>query len=294
MLVLTLVYFAATAAVHHEPALPALWQAVKGTSAKADADVTFSLSVKQPERGLERIRQHALRASTPSDPLYGQFLATAEIDMLCKPDDADLSAVWDWATVGGCKVTFVREMATVACSKPQAEKLLGAEIRQVVNDLTKQSAVRAGSFTLPNQVDNAVTAVYGLHYLPLPPRRGVPSGVASGVKPAEVTPDVIRSVYSVGNAVGSSNVNNRQAVAEFQDQTMKDADLAAFFAKYVPSADKKDSVVYKFQGDPGEGTGTVPYSYTIGTVPYSLYTIGTVPYSLYTIRHTHDTLYRGR
>jgi subtilase family serine protease len=270
MRVVALAYVAAVvmAAVHHAPELPASWQEVKDISGNIDVNVTFALSVKQPEQGLERIRQYALRASTPNDSLYGRFLTTAEIDALCKPDEADLSTVWDWATAGGCEVTFVREMATIGCSKPHAEKLLGAEIRRVANDLTKQSALRAGSFTLPNHVDNAVTAVYGLHGLPLPPRRVLPSDVAAGPK---ITPDVLRSLYSVGTAVGSSNVNNRQAVAEFQDQTMKVADLTAFFAQYVPSADKKDAEVYRFQGDPGEGTEGVEagldIQYIMGVAP---------------------------
>lgn len=113
MRVLTLPYIvAATATVHREPTLPSSWQVIKDTSANTDVDVAFSLSVKQPEQGLERIRQHALRASTPKDPLYGQFLATAEIAALCKPADADLGAVRDWATSGGCKVTFVQEMVS--------------------------------------------------------------------------------------------------------------------------------------------------------------------------------------
>ena len=51
---------------------------------------------------------------------------------------------------------------------------------------------------------------------------------------------------------------NRAAVAEFQGQFMKDADLAEFFKSYVEEYTVGvDDVVYKFVGDANEQSGQV-------------------------------------
>ena len=78
-----------------------------------------------------------------------------------------------------------------------------------------QNLLRAKDFYLPNDVNNKVQGIFGLHGLPLPPRKekGAPS------QPASVTPSVIEQVYSIKDAKASGSLKNRQAVAEFQGQT---------------------------------------------------------------------------
>ena len=46
---------------------------------------------------------------------------------------------------------------------------------------------------------------------------------------------------------------NKQAVAEFQGQTMNETDLKTYFEKYVPSAQPGDDTIDRFIGDPGDG-----------------------------------------
>jgi len=64
-------------------------------------------------------------------------------------------------------------------------------------------------------------------------------------------------------------MKNRQAVAEFQGQTMSTSDLSMFFNKYVPGT--RASKVHKFVGDQGTGKAGVEASldidYIMGVAP---------------------------
>ena len=62
-----------------------------------------------------------------------------------------------------------------------------------------------------------VVAVLGVHGLPLPPKGKRLTGFGT---PVEVTPTVIESTYGVAGVTVDRAGKNRQAVAEFQGQTM--------------------------------------------------------------------------
>ena len=89
--------------------------------------------------------------------------------------------------------------------------------------------------------------------------------------PPDVTPQVIASTYGVSGVTPSGSDKNRQAVAEFQGQTMDPKDLSAFFKHLVPSARAGEDVVSKFVGNPGTGTAGVEASldvqYIMGVAP---------------------------
>lgn len=53
------------------------------------------------------------------------------------------------------------------------------------------------AFELPDAVDAAVAAVFGLHGLPLPPRQALKGGEK---QPAKVTPAVLAKTYSISGA----------------------------------------------------------------------------------------------
>ena len=97
--------------------------------------------------------------------------------------------------------------------------LLNTEFRRVLNAATGQSALRAGSFALPAGAAAAITAVFGVHGLPLPPKRNQVTAVTPG-QPALVTPTVIETTYGVAGVTVDRASKNRQAVAEFHGQTM--------------------------------------------------------------------------
>jgi len=106
-----------------------------------------------------------------------------------------------------------------------------------------------------------VSAVFGLHGLPLPSRK---SPRASLAEDPQVTPTVLAKTYEItGASVPSGSTQNRQAVAEFQGQYMKNTDLQKFFKAYVPHAKASDATVAKFVGDKIKQQGMVEGSLDI-------------------------------
>eukprot|EP01047_Picozoa_sp_COSAG01_P090725 COSAG01_NODE_22510_length_852_cov_1.434263_1_plen_122_part_10 len=90
--------------------------------------------------------------------------------------------------------------------------------------------------------------------------------------PANVTPAVIAEVYKVkGVKVERKGSKNKQAVAEFQGQTMNSTDLASYFEMFVPEAEKGDDTVHKFIGDKGdaagEGEASLDIQFIMGVAP---------------------------
>ena len=72
-----------------------------------------------------------------------------------------------------------------------AARLLKTSFRKLWNGKTKQSAVRAGSYTIPDEVEGAISTIFGLHGLPLPPRKTRVLNEDAADQAAAVTPDVI-------------------------------------------------------------------------------------------------------
>lgn len=168
-----------------------------------------------------------------------------------------------------CIVTANKEILDVLCESGYiVQDILRTKFHILQNrNKRSQKLLRAKDFYLPFEVDEKVQGIYGLHGLPLPPREDL----APPMQPASVTPSVIEEVYNIKGVKVSGSSKNRQAVAEFQGQTMNDSDLTAFFQNYVPNAAPGDDKVYKFVGDPGEGGPGVEASldiqYIMGVAP---------------------------
>jgi len=87
----------------------------------------------------------------------------------------------------------------------------------------------------------------------------------------DVNPKVLEGTYNVSGVKISGSTKNRQAVAEFQGQTMKPEDLSKFFSMYVPNAPTSEGKIYNFVGDKGTGIAGVEASldvdYIMGVAP---------------------------
>jgi subtilase family serine protease len=230
----------------------------------------FRLSLKQ--QNMDKIKQIALDVSNPKSGQYGKYLKQSEIDELTKPDENDVATVRNFIEASSsdkCTVTARKEVLDVACEDARiVQNMLKTKFHVLQNrNKRTQNLLRAKDFYLPNDVDEKVQGIFGLHGLPLPPReeRDAPS------KPASVTPSVIEQVYNIKDTKASGSLNNRQAVAEFQGQTMNVSDLTEFFKNYVPKAVSGDEKVYKFVGDPGEGSpgteASLDIQYIMGVAP---------------------------
>lgn len=250
--------------LHVAPELPDGWApSVREVVVNERLTLRFSLR----EQNLDELRKIAMRVSDPRSDMYGKHLSTAEIYNLTRPSVADAAILGQW--LGAHDVPFVTKGSNgfeVSLTTEKAKTLLNTQFSRAYNDVTKQQVVRASDYSLPAGVDAVVAAVYGVHGLPLPPRTALGTPPTT---PASVTPSVLAKTYNVSGVTPSGSMKNRQAVAEFQGQTMSVSDLNTFFDKYVPGS--KASTVYKFVGDKGTGKAGVEASldidYIMGVAP---------------------------
>jgi hypothetical protein len=204
------------------------------------------------DRNVEMVKSEALSVSHPGSPKYGAHLTSAALMQLTAPNQHDRLTVTGWLASRSVAYSLdgdrrIRVETPIAV----AEELLQTKFFTLVNPGHNQSVVRASSFELPAEVDAVVAAVFGLHGLPLPPRKALRS-----TSIAKVTPAVLAKTYSVGGVVPAGSDSVRQAVAEFQGQFMKPTDLTAFFKEFVPGSKAGDDQVFKFVGDKNHNEGT--------------------------------------
>merc|ERR1712166_68988 len=146
---------------------------------------TVRFAVQAQERGAEEMKRIALDVSDPDSPRYGQYLQQDLIDRLTAPDAADTAAIRQWLTFVGARVYETKgRYFAVECTRANAEALLSTSFRWVMNQATGQTVVRASNFTIPDALKDAVHAVFGLHGLPLPPRKS--SSFESSVMPSVI------------------------------------------------------------------------------------------------------------
>ena len=99
--------------------------------------------------------------------MYGRYLSADDIRELTEPDPAHIAALGGW--LDGAGVSWTRQGPSVGGS-PSGLRVCSyePEFRRVVHVETQQTAMRAGPFFLPKEVDESAAAVYGVHALRLP------------------------------------------------------------------------------------------------------------------------------
>ena len=247
--------------VERAPDLCCGWSETTDTSLTTDHRVQFQIHVKEKNRNL--VQDLALRVSDPASSSYGEYLTTETIDALTAPADKDLAIITAWLGAAAADVTVTRGRTFhVDMDLANAETLLSSKFRQVHNEDTDQATVLSNDYSIPQAVRDATDTIMGLHGLPLPPRTR-PTAAAPPAQPAKVTPAVIISQYNVNGVTAKSGSGNKQAVAEFQGQTMSSTDLKQFFEQYVTNAPPGSDTVSKFVGDAGDKVGTTEASLDI-------------------------------
>jgi len=236
---------------HIADELPTNWRKLEQPVATSHP-MTIQLSLQQSN--LAELQNVANSVSDPKSPSYGKYLSLADLDTLTAPKASDVAAVENWFSASNVPFQRVRELVEVSLTATSAAKMFTTSFHHVANDATGQSVVRAGDYMLPAEVDDAVAAVYGMHGLPLPPRK--PIGASARQNPVDVTPAVIQKTYNVAGVTPSGSLKNKQAVAEFQGQTIEPSDLVKFFEDYVPKGIAGDKI-HKFVGTGGVGTSGV-------------------------------------
>jgi len=239
----------------------------------SETPVSFVLQLKESSAGIHNIKKLALAVSDPSSPAYGSFLNSAQLEALTAPKAEDVAHVRAWIeSAGVTSYTVKGSRIEVTSTIEQAGLLFTTRFATLTNAKFGQTVHRAGEYSIPEDIDEHVQAVFGLHGLPLPPTGPLPTvTTAPPAEPADVTPAVLEQVYNITGVTPSAK-SNRQAVAEFQGQYMSDKDLAAFFAKYVTKYKKgTDDVVSKYVGDKdkqiGQTEASLDIQYIMGVNP---------------------------
>lgn len=254
---------------HEGPVMPCGW---RESSTVVAEDTTLTLFFTLRQQRLDELRRIAHAVSDPHDAEYGQHRTKEEVDELTMPRGEHVEAVETWLRAHGVAVRRMASGAVVEATLTtgMAQSMLDTTFHEHVHDTTGQRKVRAGSYVLPEAVLNATSSVYGLHGLPLPPRRSLRKHAQADVA---VTPEVIRETYGVSSSEGSGNEANRQAVAEFTPhQEILLSDLDQFFEDYVPGSPVADRSVHAFFGDDGTGNETgdeaaLDVQYIMGSSP---------------------------
>ena len=137
----------------------------------------------------------------------------------------------------------------VSCYIEAASHLLKTNFTTVKRGVDELRPL-ASSFELPAEVAQHVSAVYGLHGVPVTPRskvanasnprnEGTPGGVARSQAngpygpPPDVTPALLSQLYNVSKVPAAPPGINKQAIVGFLGQTCSKDDLKAFFKMYV-------------------------------------------------------------
>jgi tripeptidyl-peptidase-1 len=259
----------ASAALHKEGNYSSQWLKVAAPFA---APVRFTISVKQ--QNMDLLKRTALEISTPDSPAYGQFMTDAEIDAMTAPTGADMNSVTTWLEKAGISHTVERSNVHCTTNVATASAMFATKFYKVSPELQipgiladKHFLIRAGTFTIPDNIQSSISTIFGLHGLPLPKRMPLIPSAATDI----VTPAVIEQDYGIKDVKVSRKTKFRQAVAEFQGQYMNATDLSTFFRELVPSARAGDDKVFKYVGaSKHDGAGVealLDIQYIMGVAP---------------------------
>ena len=137
-------------------------------------DTALTLTIVVKEQGKEEMNKLATAVSTPGDVMYGQFLTQEQIDDITRPLEPDMSAVTSWLDTNSVSYALRGiSRVDVRTTVGEASGLFSTSFHVAKNHATAQKLVRAGTYTIPTDIEESVATIFGFHGLPLPPRQGM-------------------------------------------------------------------------------------------------------------------------
>jgi tripeptidyl-peptidase-1 len=236
------------------------------------------------ERNLDTLEAIARSVSDPHDTTYGRHMSTAAIAEMTAPAHHVRASLVEWLSSAGVRFRTMGQGA--AWSAVMVESMGGIEAGRLfgTNCSTyrrgNETAAVLGDLRLPSALGSSIAAVFGVHEVPSGRGAVVVEARGSDLSGSDppsgypVTPGLIRSMYSVPNATrASASTVSRSAVMEFGSQGVLPADLASFFANFVPAAQPGDENVSAYRGDSlppfhnAGGEASLDADYIMGVAP---------------------------
>jgi len=256
------------------PTLPSEWVKVKKT-VNDDTEVTVTLSLRQ--QNLDELKQIASDVSEPTHAKYGQHLTMKQVNTLTKPTEETYQIINTWFDESGAAITNIESLQgdsvlRLTMLAKDIKMLFKTTVSYVQLKGTMEMKIRAGDITIPSKVAKEISAIFGLHGLPLPKQsKFIALKSGSGGNPAKVTPTVIGKTYNASDRRGTAGKASRQAVGEYQGEDALDTDTASFFKQYVPNAKQGDEKLFKVVGTNDQGSSGVEAAldveYIMGVAP---------------------------
>ena len=256
------------------PTLPAEWVKVK-KAVNDDTEVIVTLTLRQ--QNLDELKQIASDVSEPTHSKYGQHLTMKQVHALTKPTEETYQIINTWFDESGAAITNIESLQggsvlRLTMSAKDVKVLFKTTVSYVQLKGTKEMKIRAGDITIPSKVAKEISAIFGLHGLPLPKQsKFIALKSGGGGSPAKVTPTVIGKTYNASDRRGTAGKASRQAVGEYQGQDALDTDTASFFKQYVPNAKQGDEKLFKVVGTNDQGSSGVEAAldveYIMGVAP---------------------------
>lgn len=245
----------------------------------------MSFAIKQ--KNINLLQDTLLQVSDPTSPQYGHHLSMEQVHDMVAPAPEHIQTVYQFLKhyqpdLKQYQTSPNGDFINVIMTVSTAERLLNTHyyLYEYNTTLTNKNtrpitAIRCHEYSLPTNIASLIDFVAPTLRFPLV-RRAV-------VRPSDlfVTPEFLRGLYAVGDAVGTQP-NNVQAISSFLEQYFSADDLQTFFKLFQNTS--IGHTVAKIVGDntglPGtEAELDIQYIMSVGAgVPtWAYYTAGRAP-----------------
>ena len=221
---------------------------VQGPRANGDATMAVFVGLHVNPSRVRELERVLYSVSDPSSSSYGQHLSRERIaELLDVPPERTQNAIVFFREAGALNATLnpTRDGLHVTIKVAMLERALEATLFVYSHAHTTRTITRcAGGYSVPAALRGDIRVISGLTNFPLPRRRerrlervghapvhvGIPSTCSAAAACSTfVTPGLIAQQYQISASDSAADqVNNSMAVAEFQQEWFKQADLDVF------------------------------------------------------------------
>jgi tripeptidyl-peptidase-1 len=172
-----------------------------------------------------------MSVSSPKSPSYGKLLSLEEIHALTSPSTQALKEVSTYmASFGATDISYSSGFLRATVSIDTAEQMLSTKYSTFKHAVTGDVAVRCEDYSLPDHVAEHIDFVSPTVNFPQPFLRT--QAINSEI--TQNTPDSLRELYGVGDAMGNNQASATQGVTAFLRQYYLESDLQSFYDTYFP------------------------------------------------------------